>query len=99
MKLIVWIFRIVLFLLLLAFAIKNDSVVAVRVFFGGEWMVPLIVVMLVMFAGGVLLGATATVATLFSQRREIRRLRRASTVPESVTNRSRTVSADIPEAF
>ncbi|MFA9438094.1 lipopolysaccharide assembly protein LapA domain-containing protein [Uliginosibacterium sp. sgz301328] len=98
MKLIVWIFRIVLFLLLLAFAIKNDSVVAVRVFFGSEWMVPLIVVMLVMFAGGVLLGATATVATLFSQRREIRRLRRAS-VTESTTNRPRTVSADIPEAF
>jgi hypothetical protein len=48
--------------------------------------------------GGVLLGATATVATLFSQRREIKRLRRA-TAAEVAPIRSRPVSADIPEAF
>lgn len=95
MRYVAWSLRAILFLLLLGFAIKNDGAVTVRFFLGTEWQVPLVVVMLVMFAGGVVLGATATVATLFSQRREIRRLKRAS----ERTPVPREASTEIPDAF
>lgn len=90
MRYFAWFLRALLFFLLLGFAIKNDGAVTVFFFLGTSWQIPLVVVMLVMFAAGIILGATATVATLYSQRREIRRLRKAS-------ERSTVWRADRPE--
>ena len=98
MRILIWLFRIALFLLLLGFAIKNDGPVTVHVFFGGEWQVPLIVVMLVMFGGGVLLGVTAIVGTLFAQHREIKRLRKTSRHDQATQSRLR-MRTNIPESF
>ncbi|HEX5125575.1 MAG TPA: LapA family protein [Rhodocyclaceae bacterium] len=102
MRILIWFSRIALFLLLLGFAIKNDSVVTVHLFFGDEWQVPLILVMLVMFAGGVVLGATAMVATLLSQHREIKRMRKASRyeTPAPIPTPTRLrMRSDLPESF
>jgi integration host factor beta subunit len=46
MRLLIWIFRLFLFLLLFGFAVKNDDVVVLRFFFGTQWQVPLVLVIL-----------------------------------------------------
>ena len=50
MRYLRWILRILLFLVLLGFAIKNTDPVVVRYFLGWEWHAPLTLVLLVFFA-------------------------------------------------
>ena len=76
MRAIIWLIRLLLFFLLFGFAIKNDHLVTLNFFFGVQWQLPLVFVILVSFAAGALLGVTATLASLMRQRREISRLRR-----------------------
>lgn len=76
MRAIMWFLRLLLFFLLFGFAIKNDHLATLNFFFGGQWQLPLVFVILVSFAAGALLGITATFASLLRQRREISRLRR-----------------------
>lgn len=77
MKWIMWFLRGVLFIFLFGFAVKNDQFVTLHFYFGGEWHLPLVFVILMFFCGGTVLGVTATLASLLRQRREIGRLRRA----------------------
>jgi uncharacterized integral membrane protein len=76
MRAIIWFIRLLLFFLLFGFAIKNDHLVTLNFFFGNQWQLPLVFVILVSFAAGALMGVTATLASLVRQRREISRLRR-----------------------
>jgi uncharacterized integral membrane protein len=76
MRAFVWFIRIVLFFLLLSFAVKNDHVADLNFFFGRQWHLPLVFIILIAFGVGALLGVTATVTSLLRQRREISRLRR-----------------------
>ena len=77
MRVLTWAIRIALFVLLLAFAAKNTDPVTLRFYFGLAWQAPLVALLLVFFAAGIVLGLMATVGTWFAQRREIARLRRA----------------------
>lgn len=76
MQILIWILRIVLFLVLFMLSIKNDGAVTVYGFLGTQWHTPLIVLILVIFVAGALLGATSTVATVIAQRLEIKKLRK-----------------------
>ncbi|MCB1928055.1 MAG: LapA family protein [Rhodocyclaceae bacterium] len=76
MRLLIWIFRIVLFVFLFGFAIKNDELVNVQFFFGEVRQFPLIFVMLAFFAGGALIGASITSVSTLARRREISKLRK-----------------------
>lgn len=76
MRILMWVLRILLFFFLFGFAIKNDQLVDLHFFFGQAWTLPLVFVILAAFAGGVVLGVTATFASLLGKRREITRLRR-----------------------
>ncbi|THF65772.1 LapA family protein [Pseudothauera nasutitermitis] len=100
MRLVLWILRLLLFFLLFGFAVKNDHLVRLHFFFGAEWELPLVFVILVVFAGGALLGVTATFGSLLRQRREIGRLRRqlARTERER-TQPPRPDGQQAPEAF
>lgn len=80
MKLVIWIFRGLLFLLLLALAIKNSGAVTLRFFFDLQWTVPLSVVLLGVFAAGAVLGLSARLA---SWRLLRQRVAPAGTVPPS----------------
>jgi putative membrane protein len=75
MRIIVWFLRLLAFFVLLGFAIKNDALVTVNFFLGTHWQLPLVFVLLLMFAAGAAVGVTAMLSTLISQRREIGRLR------------------------
>ena len=76
MRVLSWLLRIVLFLALFLFALKNTDSVSLRLYFDQVWQVPLILLLLVFFAGGAAIGVLATLATVFRQRREIARLQR-----------------------
>jgi len=71
-----WFLRISLFILLLGLAIKNDQPVTLRYFFGFEWQSPLVVVLLIFFFAGTIIGVIAMFANVLKQRREIARLKR-----------------------
>jgi uncharacterized integral membrane protein len=75
MKFLVWLLRIVLFIVLLGFAVKNSSVVTLHFFFDAAWPLPLVAVMLIFFAAGALAGLSAAFGTFLRQRRELVRLR------------------------
>mgnify|MGYP000895078170 FL=1 len=75
MRALIWVFRLFIFLLLFGFAVKNDDVVVLRFFFGAQWQVPLVLVILLFVVVGVLIGVTATLATVYRQHREIGQLR------------------------
>jgi lipopolysaccharide assembly protein A len=79
---------VTVFLLLLGFAVKNSDSVAMRYFLGLEWHAPLVLMLLVFFAAGAVLGVSASLMIMVRQRREIlglkreiRGLTRASGVP------------------
>lgn len=76
MRYLVWLLRVVLFLLLLGFAVKNDQPVVLRYFFGYEWQASLVVALLLFFAAGVGIGMLALVGNILRQRKEIARLNR-----------------------
>lgn len=76
MRAVLWACRIVIFLFLLAFALKNADPVSVRFFFDSAWQAPLIIIVLAFFAGGAALGVLSLLGTVFSLRREVSRLKR-----------------------
>lgn len=71
--------KVVLFLFLLAFAIKNSEMVTVRYLMGLEWQAPMSLVLLLVFALGVLLGLLGCSQQILKNRRELARLRKAAT--------------------
>lgn len=99
MRLVMWILRLLLFFLLFGFAVKNDHLVRLHFFFGAEWELPLVFVILVIFAAGALLGITATFGSLLRQRREIGRLRKQLARSEHERQNPPRVDAQAPETL
>jgi lipopolysaccharide assembly protein A len=76
MKYLAWLLKLTLFVLMLAFAVRNTDPVTVRYYFGGEWQTPLVFALLVAFCAGVAIGLAAGMTQLIRQRREIAALKR-----------------------
>ena len=76
MRYLNWILRAALFIVLLGFAVKNDQPVTLRYFFGYEWQSSLVIVLLIFFAAGAVIGVLAMFPNVLQQRREIARLKR-----------------------
>lgn len=77
MRYLVWVLRILVFILVLLFALKNTGPVDIGLYAGHMITgVPLIVVMLVAFVVGALFGLLVAMPALMRRRREARRLRR-----------------------
>ncbi|HCZ13552.1 MAG TPA: LapA family protein [Accumulibacter sp.] len=83
MRSLLWFSRVVLFLFIFAFAIKNTDPVGVRFFLDTVWQAPLVIVLLVSFAGGAVFAVLSLLGTLFSQRREVNRLKRELKVAQA----------------
>jgi len=82
-RLLTLLFRVVLFLLLLGFAVKNSETVSVRYLMGEEWQAPLSLVLLVAFALGVMFGLFGCSRHLLKKRRDLARLRRQTGTGDS----------------
>ena len=76
MRYLSWAFRILLFVLLFGFALKNSDPVTVRFYLGAHWEASLALVVLVFFVVGVAAGVIACFAYIYRLRREILQLRK-----------------------
>ncbi|MDX8380136.1 MAG: LapA family protein [Gallionella sp.] len=76
MRYINWFFQLLVFFVLLGFALKNDQIVTLHYFLGYEWQSALVVFLFLFFTFGAGLGVLATLGIWFRQRREISRLKR-----------------------
>ncbi len=77
LRYLTWLLRAFLFLVLLAFALKNTAPVRLQFFFDTGWDAPLVVVLLVFFAAGAVLGVIACLGPMVRQRRAIGSLKRS----------------------
>ena len=76
LRLLSWLLRAGLFLLLLLFALKNTDAVTLVFFFDRSWQVPLVLLLLAFLLLGAVLGLLACTARLFTERRQILALQR-----------------------
>ena len=76
MRIVTWTIRLVLFVLLVAFAAKNVEPVTLRFYFDLAVEAPLILILLGAFAVGVVFGILAVAGHLVRQKRQISVLRR-----------------------
>ena len=76
MRIVTWAIRLIVFVLLVAFAAKNADPVTLRFYFDLAWQTPLVVLLFIFFAAGALFGVLALVVPLLRQRREAAALRR-----------------------
>jgi lipopolysaccharide assembly protein A len=76
MRYLTWFLRIVLFVLLLGFTVRNVETVTLHYYFGYEWQAPLVLIILLFFALGVVIGVLSCLGKIFTQRRKIATFRK-----------------------
>jgi uncharacterized integral membrane protein len=74
MRLLIFLFRVFLFLALFAFAMNNLQPATVNWFFSYTWTAPLVIIVLVAFACGAVFGVLAMTPSWWRHRRAARRL-------------------------
>ncbi len=77
MKLVAWIIRIAVFVLLFVLALRNTADASLQLFFNAVWHAPLILILLAAFALGIVAALASVAPGLMRQRMEVARLRRA----------------------
>jgi putative membrane protein len=98
MKFLTWTVRLILFIVLLAFAVKNTDSITLHFYFDLAWRTPLVVALFGALAIGALFGIAATAGTLMRQRREIARLRRESRHVASIATREPQAAPPVIDA-
>ncbi len=83
MRIVTWALRLIVFLLLAAFAAKNVEPVTLRFYFDLALQAPLVVVLFGCFAAGALFGILALAGTLLRQRRQISLLKKQTSSTEA----------------
>jgi uncharacterized integral membrane protein len=73
MKYLVWLLKAAIFFTLFAFALNNQHVATVHFFFGTQWSAPLVLVVLIAFAFGLVVGALGMVPRWLKQRAAAKR--------------------------
>ncbi|WP_341743382.1 LapA family protein [Azonexus hydrophilus] len=92
MTALTWFLRFIIFAFLVVFAVQNTAPVTLNLVLDYQWQTPLVILLLVFFAGGAILGVLSLVGVVFRQRRELSRLRRAAGQAESAA----PVLPDVP---
>ena len=73
-----WLLKAAIFFTLFAFALNNQGDVTVRFFFGTQWTAPVVLVVLITFSAGLLVGVLGMVPRWWRQRRAAQASRLAS---------------------
>jgi uncharacterized integral membrane protein len=81
-RIVTWAIRLIVFVLLVAFAAKNADPVTLRFYFDLALQAPLVLILFGFFAGGAVFGLLALLGTLMRQRREIASLKRGMSPAE-----------------
>jgi len=98
MRFLTWTVRLILFVVLLAFAVKNTDPVTLHFYFDLAWQAPLVVALFGVLAIGALFGIAATAGPLMRQRREIARLRREARQSASMASREPQTAPPVIDA-
>ena len=69
MKYLAWLLKAAIFFTLFAFALNNQQDVTVHFFFGTRWTAPLVLVVLAVFAAGLVIGAVGMVPRWWKHRK------------------------------
>jgi len=69
MRILSWLLRAIVFFALFAFALNNQEPVVVHWFFGIDWSAPLVIVVLLAFAAGCVVGVLAMLPGWWRARR------------------------------
>ena len=77
MRILIWIVRVILVVLLMWFAVKNADPTTLRGYLDSTLTAPLALILLAFFGGGLLLGLLASLMSIFRLKREVRKLNRA----------------------
>ncbi|MBC5784844.1 LapA family protein [Ramlibacter sp. USB13] len=72
MKYLAWLLKAAIFFTLFAFALNNQQDVTVHFFFGTSWTAPLVLVVLAVFAAGLVVGALGMVPRWWKHRKASR---------------------------
>ena len=81
MRIVTWTIRVLVFLLLVAFAAKNVEPVTLRFYFDLALQAPLVLALFGFFALGALFGVLALLTSVLRLRREISLLKRPPAAP------------------
>jgi lipopolysaccharide assembly protein A len=65
-----WLLKVAIFFTLFAFALNNQHTVTVRFFFGQQWTVPLVIMVLAAFAVGLVIGIFGMLPLWWKHRQE-----------------------------
>ncbi|HEX7455392.1 MAG TPA: LapA family protein [Gallionella sp.] len=95
MRYISWLIQMLVFIVLLGFALKNGQPVTLHYFFGYEWQSSLVIALLLFFTMGTGLGILATLGIWFRQRREISRLKREISDIKKLTGNSEDINTSL----
>lgn len=82
MKIISRIIAVILFILFFGFALKNSDQVTLHFFWGYEFPGPLVLMLLIFFVSGIVMGVFGMVPTLLRHRRDLSRLKKALAAKE-----------------
>ena len=88
-----WLLKAAIFFTLFAFALNNQGDVIVRFFFGTQWTAPLVLVVLITFSAGLLVGVLGMVPRWWRQRRAAL-ASRVTNQSQSKTNTTTPSNAD-----
>ncbi|MBS0450274.1 MAG: LapA family protein [Proteobacteria bacterium] len=83
MKYLLWLLKAAIFFTLFAFALNNQHDATVNFFFGTYWRAPLVLVVLVAFAGGMVVGALGMLPGWWKHRSNAARPTTPSGAPSS----------------
>jgi uncharacterized integral membrane protein len=75
MKILVWLLRLFILLVLVWFSVKNSDKVTLYAY-PYSWEAPLVLVILAFFAGGVMLGLLASLSSIYRLKREVSGLKK-----------------------
>lgn len=82
MKIISRIIAVILFIIFFGFALKNTDPVTLHLFMGYEFPGPLVLMLLIFFIAGIVLGIFAMLPTLFRHRRDLSKHKKSLTVKD-----------------
>ena len=74
-----WLLKAAIFFTLFAFAVNNQQVITVHFFFGTEWKTSLVIVVLAVFACGLMVGILGMVPRWWQHRRIAMKTKKTNT--------------------
>jgi uncharacterized integral membrane protein len=93
-RLLQWTLKAAVFFILLAFALNNQEDVSVHFLWGFQWRAPMVLVLLIVFTLGLVVGVLGMVPRWWRQRRLARTALQPAT-PEVKKHTIETVAADM----